>query len=165
MNSAELERELELTLKREAWLLDHHRYEEWLDLLTDDARYWAPVRSNVMPEDEHLEQNGLLAHFDDSKEGLRLRIQRLRTGFAHVETPPSRVRHFVSNVMVLATDGEREAKVASNFIVYRNRLDRQEAWFVGYREDKWQRIGDRWRMAERMITFDHNVIEAVTCFF
>ena len=38
-------------LYREAELLDERRFEEWLDLFTEDAHYWMPLRRNV-PRDE-----------------------------------------------------------------------------------------------------------------
>src|SRR5262249_7350220 len=46
-----LKQEVEDFLYREAELLDERRYEEWLDLFTDDARYFMPMRRNV-PADE-----------------------------------------------------------------------------------------------------------------
>lgn len=42
-------REIEQFLYREARLLDDRQFQEWLDLLTDDIRYWMPVRSNRYP--------------------------------------------------------------------------------------------------------------------
>ncbi len=36
-------REAEQLLFREAWLLDQHRLDEWLDLFTEDATYWVPL--------------------------------------------------------------------------------------------------------------------------
>ena len=39
--------EIEDFLWIEADLLDDFRYEEWLDLLTDDVIYWMPIRRNV----------------------------------------------------------------------------------------------------------------------
>ena len=39
--------EIEDFLWDEAELLDDFRYEEWLDLLTDDLVYWMPIRRNV----------------------------------------------------------------------------------------------------------------------
>jgi hypothetical protein len=32
---------------REAWLLDERKFEEWLDLFTDDVLYFMPRRKNV----------------------------------------------------------------------------------------------------------------------
>src|SRR5262245_13053265 len=42
-----LTREIEEFLYAEAALLDERRFEEWLALLTDDIRYWMPMRRNV----------------------------------------------------------------------------------------------------------------------
>jgi 3-phenylpropionate/cinnamic acid dioxygenase small subunit len=34
-------------LYREAELLDERRYDDWLALLSDDIRYWMPMRRNI----------------------------------------------------------------------------------------------------------------------
>ncbi len=39
-------REIEQFLYREARMLDNRQYHAWLDLLTDDVRYWMPVRTS-----------------------------------------------------------------------------------------------------------------------
>ncbi len=41
--------EIEQFLYREARLLDDRKLHDWLDMLTDDIRYWMPVRSNRYP--------------------------------------------------------------------------------------------------------------------
>ena len=38
---------MEAFLYQEAELLDERRYEEWLELFTEDARYLMPMRRNV----------------------------------------------------------------------------------------------------------------------
>ena len=45
----ELIREVEQFLYREARLLDERRFREWLELLTEDVRYWMVTRSNLYP--------------------------------------------------------------------------------------------------------------------
>ena len=50
-----LVREIEEFLYHEADLLDERRYEEWLELLTDDVRYWMPMARNVQFGDEGRE--------------------------------------------------------------------------------------------------------------
>jgi 3-phenylpropionate/cinnamic acid dioxygenase small subunit len=106
----------------------------------------------------------MLAHFDEDKESLTLRVQRIRTGAAHADEPPARVRHMVSNVRVL--DGNNEAAtVASNFIVFKSRRGREEVLFVGCREDHWRRTDGAWKLEERLIVLDHDVIENITVFF
>jgi len=94
----QLRHELEELLYYEAWLLDNDRLEDWLDLFAEQVRYWAPVRENVGRGQEDFALPHLLTYFDDDKKNLSLRVQRVRTGVAHAEEPPSRVRHFVSNV-------------------------------------------------------------------
>ena len=42
-----LKNEIEEFLFQEAELLDERNIEEWLGLLTDDIRYWMPMRRNV----------------------------------------------------------------------------------------------------------------------
>jgi 3-phenylpropionate/cinnamic acid dioxygenase small subunit len=42
-----LTREIEEFLYAEAELLDTRRFTEWLALLTEDVRYWMPMRRNV----------------------------------------------------------------------------------------------------------------------
>ena len=51
---AEMIREVEQFLYREARLLDERRFHAWLALFTDDVRYWMPVRSTRQWADEAL---------------------------------------------------------------------------------------------------------------
>ena len=107
-------REVEQFLYREARLLDARRFDDWLDLLTDDIKYWMPLRSNRYPayskaisildgsryEEGDLSHEDELAIMDEDKDSLTRRIRRLDSGMAWAEDPPSRTRHFVSNVEV-----------------------------------------------------------------
>ena len=43
-------REVEQFLYREARLLDERRFHDWLQLLTDDIRYWMGSRTNRYPK-------------------------------------------------------------------------------------------------------------------
>jgi 3-phenylpropionate/cinnamic acid dioxygenase small subunit len=160
----ELRLEFEDLLYYEAWLLDHDRLEEWLTLCAEQVRYWAPIRTNVPRGSEDWTLPLQLMHFDEDKTSLTLRVQRIRTGAAHADEPPARVRHLVSNVRVLDANDEI-AKVASNFMVFKSRRGRDESLFVGCREDRWQRIDRAWKLEERLIVLDHDVIENVTVFF
>jgi 3-phenylpropionate/cinnamic acid dioxygenase small subunit len=165
MDRAGLRQQFEDLLYREAWLLDRDRLEEWLDLLGDDIRYWAPVRADMNRGKEDFSPPLRLAFFDDNKDGLRLRVARIRTGAAHADEPPSRVRHLITNVRVLETPDTGTAKVASNFLVFKSRRNREENLFVGCREDIWRQNDGRWKLQERMILLDHNVIENITVLF
>jgi 3-phenylpropionate/cinnamic acid dioxygenase small subunit len=178
---AELLREIEQFLYREARLLDERRFEAWLALFTDDVRYWMPVRSTRYPrrskaiaildshryEEEELAKESDLAIFDESKETLGRRVARLDTGMAWAEDPPSRTRHTVSNVEVEAGETEAELRVYSNFIVYRNRGETEQDFYVGARRDTLRIVDGTWKIARRTIILDQNVLLAknVSIFF
>jgi 3-phenylpropionate/cinnamic acid dioxygenase small subunit len=126
---AEIIREVEQFLYQEARLLDERRFHERLELLTEDIRYWMPVRSNRYPRaskaiaildpdryaEEDLAKEDELAILDETKETLARRIARLDTGMAWAEDPPSRTRHLIANIEVEPGETEAELKVYSNF--------------------------------------------------
>jgi len=167
-------REIEQFLYREARLLDQRQFHQWLELFTDDVRYWMPMRSNRYPltskafsvldgsryEEEELSKEGDLAILDETKESLSQRIKRLDTGMAWAEDPPSRTRHFVSNVEVYPGDTESELRVYSNFILYRTRAETEQDFYVGSREDTLRKVGGAWKIAFRKIVLDQNVLLA-----
>jgi 3-phenylpropionate/cinnamic acid dioxygenase small subunit len=152
--------EIEDFLYREADLLDDHEYEKWLDLFTEDARYWMPMRRNVSSEEmetENTQERHEMAWFDEGKPTLIMRVQQIRTGAHWAEEPFSRISHLVSNVRILsATDNE--VRVRSRFIVYRNRMVDEESLFVGKRTDTLRRSGNSWQIARREIYLDQSVM-------
>lgn len=157
MVTPELQLDVERFLFREARLLDDGRYDDWLALFTDDVRYWMPVRETTSDHGEAVRRAGEMAVFEDDKDFLRARIQRLHTGLAHAETPPSRTRHLLSNVEVdERADGE--IAVSCNMIVYQTRLERTEAFYVGRREDRLRRTDEGWRIAARTIVLDQTLM-------
>ena len=156
-------------LYREAELLDERRYEEWLDLFTEDARYFMPMRRNV-PADEgerEFTREGVDVNwFDEGKDTLTRRVKQIRTGIHWAEQPPSRMCHMVSNVQVLSASAD-EVAVKSRFLLYRNRVETETDFLVGKREDRWRRVNGDWRIARRKIILDQNVLLAknLTFFF
>jgi 3-phenylpropionate/cinnamic acid dioxygenase small subunit len=177
----EILREAEQFLYREARLLDERRFHEWLELFTDDVRYWMGARTNRYPrtskaiailspnryvEDDHTREDEL-SILDENKETLAGRVARLDTGMAWAEDPPSRTRHFVANIEVAPGDSASEIKVYSNFIVYRSRAESEEDFYVGARQDVLRRVDGAWKIARRKLTLDQNVLSAknVSVFF
>ena len=164
----DLLREVEQFLYHEARLLDERRFHEWLDLFTEDTHYWMPTRFNRLGtgrEDSwevEKELAGLdeMAFFDDNKVSLQQRVARLDTGMAWAEEPRSRTRHLVTNVQVEPADVENEFKAFSNFIVYRSRLETEEDYFVGARQDVLRRIDGELKIASRKIIYDRVVSRA-----
>jgi 3-phenylpropionate/cinnamic acid dioxygenase small subunit len=159
----ELRHKIEDFLYLEAELLDDRKLREWLDLLTDDMRYWMPIRYNPLerPEDlsDELAKPGDGYYFDDDKKSLSLRIERVYVKSAWAEMPPSRTRHLISNVRIKNDDG-REMEVHSNFLVYRTRLESDQDIFVGTRQDILRRVNDGFKIAKRTIILDQAVLNA-----
>lgn len=146
---------------QEAWLLDERRFKEWLELFTDDVFYFMPRRMNVQRKDLSMEMSppGDLAIFEDDKTYLKMRVDRLETGMAWAEDPPSRTRHLVGNLLVeTLPNGQVKAKTA--FILYRSHLERDENIFAGSREDDLRKVDGHWKVAKRVIVLDANVILA-----
>ena len=171
MRNEDAFREVEQFLYREARLLDERRFREWLDLFTDDVRYWMGARSNRYPrtskaisilspnryvEDDHTRDDEL-SIFDESKETLSGRVARLETGMAWAEDPPSRTRHLIGNLEATALEnGQAEARTA--FLVYRSHLETDSQLLSGCREDVLRKVNGAWQVKKRTIVLDANVL-------
>jgi 3-phenylpropionate/cinnamic acid dioxygenase small subunit len=152
-------REVEQFLYREARLLDERRFHEWLELFTDDVRYWMAGRRNRYPKsskaivildpnryvEEDLTEDAELAILDENKQTLSARVARLDTGMAWAEDPPSRTRHLLANIEVEPGDAVSELEVYSNFIVYRSRSETEQDFYVGARRDVLRRVDGLWK--------------------
>ncbi len=114
-----------------------------------------------------LAKDDELAILDETKETLTRRIARLETGMAWAEDPPSRTRHLVSNIEVEPGPSESMLKVYSNVLVYRNRGETEQDFYVGGRQDVLRQVNGIWKIARRTIVLDQNVLLAknVSIFF
>lgn len=139
-------------LVHEARLLDHRRFEEWLELWTDDCTYYVPVRvSRKMPHPDVVDDIGL---FDDNKISLGLRVRRLGTDVAWAEDPPSFTRRFVSN-FVISPQEEGEVRVSDYLLMYRSRGDGGVHDLIsGEREHVLRVDGGSFRLASRRVIID-----------
>jgi len=158
--------EVEQFLYLEAHLLDQGRFHEWLALFTEDVSYWVPIRESVLGGSEVIDKNdGMgISHFDDDYAMLVQRVQRLDTGFAHTETPPSRTRHLITNVRV---EGEGDEIIAySNFLLFQSRREHSDYFFLGMREDLLRKVDGDWKIAKRKVVLDHSTLpRSVSVFF
>jgi PAH dioxygenase small subunit len=142
-------------LHREAELLDTYRFTEWLALLSPDITYRMPVRTTqFLPDGEGFHEFDFI---HDDFATLQTRVKRLETEFAWAETPPSRTRHFVTNVLVQAGDDGRLG-VRSCFLITRTRSDLDYQMFTGLRDDVLIDTGDGFVVAQRTILIDQTAI-------
>ncbi len=160
-----LHREAELFLYREAKLLDEGLFDEWLDLFTEDARYWMPITETVEVGKERGPVAGEWSLMEEDKRFLAKRRERLAGTLAHAEQPRSRTRRFISNVLATAKE-DGGLVVESNFQVFQSRRSNSEQFFVGHRKDQLQNTEDGWKIAERVIILDHRVLpRAISIYF
>jgi 3-phenylpropionate/cinnamic acid dioxygenase small subunit len=151
--------EVEQFLFAEAALLDARRYEQWLGLLAEDIHYWMPIRRTVTLRDIDREftKQGDMAFFDENYALLGARVRKLGAGSAWSEDPPSRSRHFVTNIRITAVEGD-EISVSSCFCVYRTRLNTEIDHWTGRREDRVRRTEGGLLLARRHLFLDQTLL-------
>lgn len=108
-------------LYHEARLLDTQRYEEWLELFTDDATYWVPLEQN---QKDPFETSSII---HDDRTLLGLRVQQVRHPRAHARLPLARTVHQVGNILLLEETDET-VRVASTLQLVEWRNEKQRLW-------------------------------------
>jgi 3-phenylpropionate/cinnamic acid dioxygenase small subunit len=138
-----LHREVEAFLFHELGLLDDRRFEDWIELFTEDGYYWAPASPD---QESPLESVSL---FYDDVEMLKTRFGRLRHPRVHSQIPPSRTSHTVSNVVIEAQDPDAGTlNVSARFQMLEYRPAHDQRTFGGRYDYILQcREGDEFRMA------------------
>ena len=106
-------------LVSEARLLDTRRWQEWLDLFTEDAWYWVPV------EEGQEDARTTVSLIYDDRQLLETRVRRLVSATAHARTPQSRTSRIVANPSVESdTDGVITVRSKFQMIEYRRNRQR-----------------------------------------
>jgi p-cumate 2,3-dioxygenase subunit beta len=119
--------EIEEFLIDEAALLDEWRLEQWLALMAPDARYLVPPLD--APDANHRDTLFLIA---DDRRTLASRVRQLLSGTTWAENPRSRTRRLITNVRLLAVNGD-EARVTANFAVWRFQHEQSDVYVGQYR--------------------------------
>ena len=154
--SMELHFRVQQWLVHEAELLDNRRYRDWLALLTHDVTYRMPVRvtSAHSLEDSMLDD---MDHMHEDRYSLEKRVERFETEHAWTEDPPSRTRHYVTNVRVAEGDGELVVK--SYMLLFRSRGDvREPDLLSAERTDVMREVDGELRLASRNVLVDESVL-------
>jgi 3-phenylpropionate/cinnamic acid dioxygenase small subunit len=163
LNRLLLQHEVEEFLYYEADVLDQWRYREWLELTTEDIRYWVPLRRNVkfgQWDRERSSELSELAWIDEGRATLERRVEQLMTGIHWAAEPLSRISHLVTNVRVSELSDDDEVIARSRFLVYTNHLEDEETILIGKREDVLRRGSSGFRLARRSVFLDQSVLLA-----
>lgn len=171
----EIKREIEEFLYDEANMLDERRFHEWLATLADDLQYFMPMEFNVKfgehAKNEFTTREKHMSWFNEGKWTLTKRAEQILTGVHWAEEPLSRVCRLVTNVQLSAIEtndaDEVEVDVSSRFLIYQNRCEHEQYYFVGDRADRMRMTADGWKLSKREIRLHQNVLLAknLTVFF
>lgn len=137
----ELERSITQFYQWESRLLANRRYQEWFSLLSKDIRYWMPLRNNKMLRELNGEfgSRDAFAYFDEDWNAMEGRVRKIQMDIGWAENPPSRVRHHVTNIMIVPRD-ENSCFVSTFALVYRNRGEEVVDLFSCERQDILRRV-------------------------
>ncbi len=106
-------------LALESKLLDEAREEDWFQLLDADLLYVIPIRQATERREDEVNRKAYRVR--DTLAHVRLRIDRLATGVAYSEIPPSRTMRLVGSVLATHTDQHDVIAVSSAVLLYRQR--------------------------------------------
>jgi chlorobenzene dioxygenase small subunit/benzene/toluene dioxygenase beta subunit len=153
----------------EAQMLDDKRFRDWLAMFDKSATYRVPIRRTMPPRERKVEFSSEhdLSIFDENYRDLEQRIEKLETGKAWAEEPPSRTRHCITNVRIWR-DSEN-LLVRTNFSVFQGRFDRDTHYFFGERHDVLKESDGTFglSLSSRLVLLDHTTLEvpSVSIFF
>ncbi|WP_251343738.1 aromatic-ring-hydroxylating dioxygenase subunit beta [Haloplanus halophilus] len=144
-------------LYREARTLDRRRYRRWVDeFLAEEVTYRVPTHT-TQEKNTRSEFSSESWHFDDDRESLEVRIDRLENEYAWSANPPSRIRRFVSNVLV-EPDGEL-ATATDYLLVVRHDRDARDPTVLSAERHSTLRADDGGlSLARRRVLLDQTAI-------
>ncbi|MFQ6330068.1 3-phenylpropionate/cinnamic acid dioxygenase subunit beta [Nocardia sp. CWNU-33] len=145
-------------LAREAALLDDNRLWEWFDLLDDDFTYTVPIRI-VLERAAKTDVSPGAYHQRDTKGSLRKRIERLYSGHAWAEDPPSRTTRLVGSVWIEPGHDPTVVCANSALLLYRERGQDAHYDLISARRRDLIKIADgHLRLLERTVNLAHTAL-------
>jgi len=136
--------------------LDEQRLTDWVEMFTDDAFYVVISRENAdrgMPVGLiYCENKGMI--YDRA--------------FALDKTAmfaPRYLRHIIGNLQLLGEDQNGDIRARANYVVLQVLFDRPDAKLhqVGVYHDKFRRVGDVIKLAERRCVYDNLLVDNALC--
>jgi anthranilate 1,2-dioxygenase small subunit len=136
--------------------LDDGRLNDWAEMFTDDAFYVVISRENAdrgMPVGLiYCENKGMI--YDRA--------------FAVEKTAmfaPRYLRHIIGNTQILGEEDNGDIRARANYVVVQVLFDRPEAKLhqVGVYHDKFRRVGEQLKLAERHCVYDNLLVDNALC--
>lgn len=112
--SAEQEWQCRALLFQEARLIDQGRLDDWLDLFTDTGCYWLPADA------AQLDPATTVSWEFNDRRRMEERVERLLTGKAYSQIPPTRTTHSYTNIELVGVSDD-EVHAICNFLINTHR--------------------------------------------
>jgi anthranilate 1,2-dioxygenase small subunit len=151
-----LHREIEDFNNAYAAALDEQRLDDWAEMFTDDGFY-------VVISRENADRNMPVGLIYCENKGM---IQDRAFALQHTEMfAPRYLRHIVGNLQVLGEEANGDIRARANYVVVQVLFDRPDARLhqVGVYYDKFRRVGDRLKLAERRCVYDNLLVDNALC--
>jgi len=150
---AALRSELEAFLYEEAEMLDNWQLMEWTALFTEDAIYRAPAL-----DDPSRDPANSVFLINDDLPRIQSRARQLLGETAWAENPRSMTRRLITNVRVVAVEGDT-IRATANFLIQRSRMERIVT-YVGQYRYKLVRAGTGFKFAERIVILAQDTLRS-----
>ena len=151
-----LHHELEQFNAAYAAALDEQRLADWAEMFTDDAFYVVISRENA---DRNMPV-GLI--YCENKGMIQDRAFALEKTAMFA---PRYLRHVVGNLQVLGEEPNGDIRARANYVVVQVLFDRPDAKLhqVGVYYDRFRRVGDVLKLAERRCVYDNLLVDNALC--
>jgi benzoate/toluate 1,2-dioxygenase beta subunit len=134
-----------LFLIHEAKLLDERRFRDWMALFAEDGAYWVPAAADQESPFNHA------SLFYDDRALMKTRIDRLEHPRIHIQTPPSRTAHIVSNTLIEETDDAKDEVLVSSTMLMVEYRDENQRIFAGRQYHRLRRGGDGYKIVLKRV--------------
>lgn len=166
MNSPSIYETVRQLMFAEARALDRQQWDEWLQMLSPQVRYWVPAwKQGLEPTGNPDTEVSLIYH--DNRRGLEDRIKRLRSGRSPASIPLRRTARVVSNIIVNESSTERiQADAVFHVQVYEPRA-RQTDTFYGFYQYQYIKCDDdpEWLVAGKKIVLLNDQVKGMLDFY
>ena len=135
---------VEQFLYRQAEVLDAKRWQEYIDLFTDDGVYWMPAD----PADKHWD--GIPSIFAEDKNLMTVRMKRVLHPDAWSQRPLWGTNHVVGNVIVEKESANGDVTARSRFHMMELRRDTVRHFAGSYIHDL-EKTNDGYRIRQQRV--------------
>ncbi len=142
----------------EAAALDHKRWEEWINLYTEDATYWMPSWVDEYTQTSNPKREISLIYYSN-RSGLEDRVFRIKTDLSFSSSPLPRTCHVNTNFRVSENEAG-DVVVHSSWVTHSYNLKVARNAF-GVQEHHLRKVDGELKICYRKITLHNDIVDTV----